>query len=78
MGRNLISISCIFEQMYTISFEINETFIFYKGIQICSAILENKLYKLRPKRANFILNTKMFKTAETHNKRQKVSSNAYL
>ena len=67
--RNLISISCILERMYIISFEINEAFIFYKGIQVCSAIHENNLYKLRLTKANFVLNTKMFKTAETQNKR---------
>ena len=78
MKRNLISISCILEQMYRISFEINEAFVFYKGILVCSAILEDNLYKLRPTRANFVLNTEIFRTAETQNKRQKVSSNAYL
>ena len=41
--RNLTSIPCILEHMYEISFEINETFIFSKGIQICSTILENNL-----------------------------------
>ncbi|KAL0546565.1 hypothetical protein IC582_016476 [Cucumis melo] len=78
MKRNLISISCMLEHMYRISFEINEAFIFRKGIHICSAILENNLYKLRPTRANFVLNTEIFRTTETHNKRQKVSSNAFL
>ena len=65
MKRNLISISCILEQMYKISFEINEAFIFYKGIQICSDIHENNLYKLRPTQANFFLNIEMFRTVET-------------
>ena len=64
--------------MYRISFEINESFIFYKGIVVCSAILEDNLYKLRLTRANFVLNTEIFRTTETHNKRQKVSSNSYL
>ena len=78
MKRNLISISCILEQMYRISFEINEAFIFYKGIQVFYVIHENNLYKLRPTRANFFLNTEIFKIAKTQNKSQKVSSNAYL
>ena len=52
MKRNLISISCILEHMYKISFEINEAFNFYKGIKVCSATFENSLYKLRPTRAN--------------------------
>ena len=64
--------------MYKISFEVNEPFVFRKAIQICSAILENNLYKLRPTKAKFVLNTEMFRTTETQNKRQKVSSNAYL
>ena len=64
--------------MYRISFEINEVFVFYKGIQVCYAILEDNLYKLRPTRTNFVLNTEMFRTIKTRNKRQKVSSNTYL
>ena len=67
MKRNLISISCILEHMYEVLFEIHEAFIFSKSIQICSAILENNLYKLRPSRANFVFSTEMFRTAETHN-----------
>ncbi|KAL0559430.1 hypothetical protein IC582_004040 [Cucumis melo] len=78
MKRSLISISCMLEHMYRISFEINEAFIFRKSIHVCSAILENNLYKLRPTWANFVLNTEMFRTAKTQNKRQKVSSNAFL
>ena len=78
MRRNLISISCIVEQMYKISFKINEAFIFYKGIQVCSVIHKNNLYKLRPTKGNFALGTEMFRTTETRNKRQNVSSNAYL
>ena len=64
--------------MYRISFEINEAFIFRKGIHVCSAILEDNLYKLRPTQANIVLNIEMFRTSETQNKTQKVSSNAFL
>ena len=67
----LISISCILEQMYRVYFEINEAFVFYKGILVCFVILEDNLYKLRPTRVNFVLNTEIFRRA-------KVSSNAYL
>ncbi|KAL0533177.1 hypothetical protein IC582_030392 [Cucumis melo] len=78
MKRNLLYISCLLEHMYKISFNINEAFILRKCIHICSAILENNLYKLRPTRENFVLNTEMFRTIETQNKRQKVSSNTFL
>ena len=50
MKRNLISISCILEQEYRISFEITEAFIFFKDIQVCFTILENDLYKLTNQR----------------------------
>ena len=55
MKRNLISISCILEQMYRISFEINEAFVFYKGILVCSAILEDNLYKVKTNQSKFCL-----------------------
>ena len=64
MKRNLISISCLLEQLYKVSFEINEVFICKRDIHICSAKLENNLYMLKP--------------SETQNKRQKISPNTYL
>ena len=78
MKRNLISISCLLEQLYKVSFEINEVFIRKRGIHICSAKLENNLYMLKPSETKAILNIEMFKTAETQNKRQKTSPNTYL
>ena len=48
MKRNLISISCLLEQLYKVSFEINEVFICKRDIHICSAKLENNLYMLKP------------------------------
>ena len=76
--KKLISISCILEQMYRLYFEINEAFIFYKDTLVCFAMLEDNLYKLKPTKENFALNIKIFRTVEIHNKRQKVSSNAYF
>ena len=78
MKRNLISISCLLEQLYKISFQINEVFIFKRGIQIFSAKLENNLYMLKPSKTKAILNTEMFKTAKTKNKQQSISPNTYL
>ena len=78
MKKNLILISCLLEQLYKVSFEINEVFIFKKGIHICSAKLENNLYMLKSRETKAILNTEMFTTAETQNKRQKISPNTYL
>ena len=46
--RNLISISCLLEQLYKVCFEINEVFICKIGIHICSAKLENNLCMLKP------------------------------
>ena len=69
--RNLISISCLLEQLYRVYFEINELFICKRGIHICSAKLENNLYMLKLSETKAILNTVMFKTTETQNKRQR-------
>ena len=78
MNRNFIYISCILEQKYIIFFKVNKVFIFNQGIKICSIILENNLYKLRPTREKFVLSTEMFRTAETQYKRLKISSSANL
>ena len=49
-----------------------------RGIHICYAKLENNLYILKLSETKAILNTVMFKTAETQNKQQKISPNTYL
>ena len=67
----MISISCLLEHLYKVYFDIHEAFISKRDIHIYSANLENNLYKLKPTKAKAILNTKMFKTAEMPNKRQK-------
>ena len=72
---NFIYVSLIVEQLYSITFPLNEAFISKNGVHICSAKLEDNLYVLRSKEAKEILNHKMFKTANTQNKRQIISSN---
>ncbi|KAL0556725.1 hypothetical protein IC582_005241 [Cucumis melo] len=78
--RNLVSISCLIEHMYSINFSMNEAFISKNGVYICSAKLENNLYVLRPNEAKAVLNHEMFRTANTQNKRQRISpnNNTYL
>nr|AMY96445.1 gag/pol protein [Momordica dioica] len=78
MKRNLISIACILEHIYTISFEVNEVFILCKGIQICHAPIVRGFYKLRPTRANVVLNTTHIHNLETQNKKQNNDSAMYL
>ena len=73
--RNLISISCLNEQSYNVAFSLNKAFISKNSVHICSTKLENNLYILRPNEAKAILNHEMFKTANTKNKRQRISSN---
>ncbi|KAL0553858.1 hypothetical protein IC582_007762 [Cucumis melo] len=78
--RNLVSVSCLIEHMYSINFSMNEAFIYKNGVHICSAKLENNLYVLRPNEAKAVLNHEMFRTANTQNKRQRISpnNNTYL
>ncbi|KAL4025380.1 hypothetical protein IC575_013770 [Cucumis melo] len=78
--KNLVSVSCLIEHMYSINFSMNEAFISKNGVHICSAKLENNLYVLRPNEAKAVLNHEMFRTANTQNKRQRISpnNNTYL
>ena len=46
--RNLISVSMLHEQLFSISFINNEIVILRNGLDICHAKLENGLYVLRP------------------------------
>lgn len=41
--RNLVSNSCLLEQIYSISFSTNEAFISKNGVHVCSAKSENNL-----------------------------------
>ena len=45
--RNLISMSRLFEQIFSVSFLNNEIIISKNGLNICSAKMENRLYMLR-------------------------------
>ena len=71
--RNLISVSELCRQLFSISFNNNEIIISRNGFEICHACLDNGLYVLRPYES-FTFNTEMFKIANPQsNKRQKVS-----
>ncbi|KAL0561491.1 hypothetical protein IC582_001919 [Cucumis melo] len=80
LKRNLISVKCLLEQSYSLTFNVNKVFIYKNGVEICSAKLENNLYVLRSLTSKALLNTEMFKTAITQNKRLKISpkENAHL
>ena len=78
--RNLISISMLHEQLFSISFINNEIVISRNGLDICHAKLENGLYVLRLTERS-LNNSELFKVEHPKsNKRQKVShsDNTYL
>ena len=52
---------------------LHKVFIYKNGVLICSTNMESNLYVLRPLTCKSIINTKMFKTAQTQHKRQKIS-----
>ena len=71
--RNLISVSMLHEQLFSISFINNEIFISRNGLDICHAKPENGLYILRPTERS-LNNSELFKVEHPKsNKRQKVS-----
>ena len=77
--RNLISVSRLYEQLFKVSFNDKVVIISRKGLNICSVILDNGLYFLRPT-FNTLLNTEMFKVEQPKSKKQKISpdDNTYL
>ena len=78
--RNLISVSMLHEQLFSISFINNEIVISRNGLEVCHAKPENGLYVLRPTERS-LNNSKLFKVEHPKsNKRQKVShsDNMYL
>ena len=78
--RNLISVSMLHEQLFSISFINNEIVISRNCLDICHAIPENGLYVLRPTERS-LNNSELFKVEHPKsNKRQKVShsDNTYL
>ena len=71
--RNLISISMLHEQLFSISFINNEIVISRNGLDICHAKPENGLYVLRPTERS-LNNSELFKVEHPKsNKRQKFS-----
>ena len=78
--RNLISVSMLHEQLFSISFINNEIVISRNGLDICHAKPENGLYVLRLTERS-LNNSELFKVEHPKsNKRQKVShiDNTYL
>ena len=78
--RNLISVSMLHEQLFSISFINNEIVISRNGLDICHAKPENGLYVLRPTERS-LNNSELFKVEHPKsNKHQKVShsDNTYL
>ena len=78
--RNLIYVSMLHEQLFSISFINNEIFISRNGLDICHAIPENGLYILKPTERS-LNNSELFKVEHPKsNKHQKVShsDNTYL
>ena len=71
--RNLISVSKLLEQLYSVSFDNKSVIIAKNGLNICSGINENNLYVLRPLIHTTLLNTEMFKVEKPKTKRHKIS-----
>ena len=71
--KNLISVSMLHEQLFSISFINNEIVISRNGLDICHAKPENVLYVLRPTERS-LNNSELFKVEyPKSNKRQKFS-----
>ena len=77
--RNLISISMLHEQLFSVSFSNNMIIISRNGFDICHAKPKNRLYLLKLD-IRQINNFELFKVAHPKPKRQKVSpsDNTYL
>jgi hypothetical protein len=73
--RNLVSVSELCKQLYSVSFNNNMIVISKSGLKVCNAILENGLYMIRPSEY-YSLNTEMFRVAipTNTNKKMKVSN----
>ena len=71
--QNLISISELYRQLFSISFDNNAIIVFHNGLEICRASLEYGLYILRLfESCSF--NTEIFRVSNPiFNKKQKVS-----
>src|SRR5215813_3509012 len=67
--RNLISVSKLLDDGYSISFNNNLVIISRNGLTICTGNSENNLYVLRPLTHSTLLNTKIFKVEKPKTKR---------
>ena len=73
--RNLISISKLLDDGFSISFNNNMVVISRNGLTICIGNSENNLYVLRPLTHNSLFNTEMFKVEKPKTKWLKISHN---
>ena len=74
-SRNLISVSRLLERLYSVSFNNKSVIVSRNGLNICSGLIENNLYVLRPSLHTSLLNTELFKVEKPKTKRQKISLN---
>ena len=72
--RNLISVSKLYEQLFTVSIYNNQIVISKNGLNICHANNENGLYILRPNKRT-LLNTELFRVERPKPKKQKILDN---
>ena len=72
--RNLISVSKLYEQLFTVSFDNNHIVISRTGLNICHANNENGLYILRPNKRT-LLNIELFRVEHPKPKKQKILDN---
>src|SRR5215813_7771683 len=71
--RNLISVSKLLDDGYSISFNNNLVIISRNRLTIYTGNSENNLYVLRPLTHSTLLNTEMFKVEKPKTKRQRIS-----
>ena len=72
--RNLVSVSKLYEQLFTVSIYNNQIVISRNGLNICHANNENGLYILRPNKRT-LLNTELFRVEHPKPKKQKILDN---
>ena len=72
--RNLILVSKLYEQLFTVSIYNNQIVISRNGLNICHANNENGLYILRPNKRT-LLNTELFRVEHPKPKKQKILDN---
>ena len=70
--RNLISVSKLYEQLFTVSFDNNQIVISRNGLNICHANNENGLF--RPNKRT-LLNTELFRVKHPKLKKQNILDN---